>query len=198
MATTESDRKPEMSHGMQVTVIIGVVTILVNVAFFFLSKAYFDDKSAALNPINTSADHVTGVRLAFAMFSVITALAAAAATFQPRLVAHTLSTLLGITTLIGAFGAITANFHPVLPAALFVFGGGLLALTYFSTQRVRGAWAFLVALCGTGTLVTLFGATKIRNALGFGLYHAMIVPGLFAVATVALGLVAADYDDLRS
>lgn len=198
MAMTESERKPEMSHGMQVTAIIGVVTILANVAFYFLSQHYFDDKSAALNPINTSAAHVMAVRLAFGLFSAITALAAASAAFQPRIVGHALGVLLGITTLIGAAGAMTANFHPVLPAALFVFGGGLLVLTYFSTQRVRGAWAFLIALCGTGTLVTLFGATKVRNALGFGLYHAMIVPGLFAVATVALVLIARDYDDLRS
>ena len=198
MATTEADRTPDVSHGLHVSLIIAFVTVVVNVSFYFLSQRYFDDKSAALNPINTSPAHVTAVRVAFAMFSVITALAAAAATFRPRIVAHALGALLGLTALVGAVGAATANFHPVLPAAMFVFGGGLLALTYFSSQRVRGAWAFLVALCGTGALVTLFGATKVRTALGFGLYHAMIVPGLFAVATVALVLIARDYDDLRS
>ena len=196
MATTEA--KPQMSHGAQVTAIIAVVTVIVNVAFFFLSQRYFDDKSAALNPINTTPDHIMSVRIAFAIFTVITAMAAAAAAFRPRMVGHVLGALLGIVALVGAFGSMTVHFHPVLPAAMFVFGGGLLALTYFSQQRVRGAWAFLIALCGTGALVTLFGATKIRNALGFGLYHAMIVPGLFAVATVALGLIARDYDDLRS
>jgi hypothetical protein len=41
----------------------------------------------------------------------------------------------------------------------------------------------------------LFGSTKVRGALGIGLWYAMIFPGLLAVATAALLLVRRDYRD---
>ena len=45
----------------------------------------------------------------------------------------------------------------------------------------------------TRTPVTLFGATKIRNATDVSLYYALILPGVLAVATVMLIALGDDY-----
>jgi hypothetical protein len=41
--------------------------------------------------------------------------------------------------------------------------------------------------------VTFFGAPKIRHVLDIGLWHALIIPALMIVATIALGMVRDEY-----
>jgi hypothetical protein len=67
-------------------------------------------------------------------------------------------------------------------------------LVWRSADGSRAAWAYLVALCGVMGLVLFFGAPKVRNLLGVGLWTAMILPGLLTVATTALVMVRGDYD----
>jgi hypothetical protein len=72
----------------------------------------------------------------------------------------------------------------------------MLVLAHFSYhRRSRAAWAFLVAICGVLAVVDFFGAPKIRHALDVSLWTTMIIPGLYAIATVTLMQLREDYSD---
>lgn len=181
----------DLAQARQVSIMIAVAAVGLNAAFYFLSKMYFDDRAATtiVNP-----ETIGATRKAFAIMTGTVGLAAIIAQFAPRIVTHALAGLIGVTALVGAAGAASKDFHPVLPIALGVLGGLILVLLYFSiATRSRPAWAFLVATCAVGALVTLFGATKIRNATDVSLYHALILPGILAVVTVMLIAQADDY-----
>jgi hypothetical protein len=93
----------------------------------------------------------------------------------------------------------------VVGVTLLVSGVLMPVLAFYSYRQSRPAWAFLIALCGVFAVVEFFGAPKIRDAMGTGvwtwvirlgapnvhearggLWIAMILPGLSAVATAAL------------
>jgi len=59
-------------------------------------------------------------------------------------------------------------------------------LAWHSYQRQRAPWAFLVAICAVFAVTDLFGAPRIGQTLSIGLWSTMIIPGLYAVAAVAL------------
>jgi hypothetical protein len=81
----------------------------------------------------------------------------------------------------------------VLPAALLVLGVLYPVLVWRSLEHSRGAWAFLISMCGVLAIVLLFGAPKVRGVLDIGLWTALIMPGLLAVATVGLAMLRVDY-----
>jgi len=82
----------------------------------------------------------------------------------------------------------------VLPIALGVLGALILVLVFLSfVSHSRAAWSFLISACAVGALVTLFGATKVRNAVDLNLYYALILPGILVVTTVMLIALADDY-----
>ncbi|MFN0253373.1 MAG: hypothetical protein ACKV2T_41265 [Kofleriaceae bacterium] len=199
----------DLRQAKQVAVIIAVSVALLNVAFYFLSQMYFDDRAAtqALTPgerfgvensvtlrAQFDAAALKGSRFAFAIMSSIIGLAAVVAQFAPRYTSHLLAGLVGVLALLGAIVTRQKDFHVVLPVALGVTGVAMIGLVYLSlASKSRAAWAFLTATCAVGALVMLFGATKVRNALDVSLYYTLIVPGILVVATVMLVAISDDY-----
>jgi fucose 4-O-acetylase-like acetyltransferase len=199
----------DLRQAKQVAVIIAVSVALLNVAFYFLSQMYYDDRltAQALIPADrfsaegaVSVRHgfdmaaLKGSRFAFAILTSIVGLTAIAAQFAPRYVSHSLAVLVGLIALVGSVITFRKDFHVVLPVALGVAGVALIELAYLSLRaKSRASWAFLTAFCAVGALVMLFGATKVRNALDVSLYYTLIVPGILVVATVMLITISDDY-----
>lgn len=181
----------DIVQAKQITIIVAIATVGLNVAFYFLSKMYFEDRAATYGMAPPKVIEAT--RMAFGVMSASVAVATIFAQFAPRLFPHVLAGLVGLTALVGAAAAGAKSFHPVLPIALGVLGALLLVLVYFSVNKSRSAWSFLISTCAVGALVTLFGATKIRNATDVSLYYALILPGVLVVATVMLINLADDY-----
>ncbi|MBX3159232.1 MAG: hypothetical protein KF773_24905 [Deltaproteobacteria bacterium] len=200
-----TDAKPEAKKAapkqatttQQVAMLVGAFVALANVAFYFLSDLYFADKATDLLKANRyDAGAMANVRIAFAAFTVAVGGASVLASYRAKLVGHGLAAAAGVASLAAAFGALGRDMPLVLPVTLLVLGGTLPALAYYSMQkRARSAWSFLIAICGVFGLVLLFGAPKVRGLLGMSLWTALIIPGLLAVATVALSLVRNDYQE---
>lgn len=178
-------------QAMQIAGVIVTATLILNLGFYFLSNLYFEDRAAMHGAVSDA--HLNGVRIAFAVFSGLVALAAVAAVRSPRAIGHGLAGGMGLLSIAGAAGAISQDQHVVLPTALLVIGVLLPLLVWQSLERARGAWAFLISMCITLAAITLFGATKIRAAVDIGLWHALIIPGLLVVAAFALTMVRDDY-----
>ncbi|MBA3456312.1 MAG: hypothetical protein H0T42_24640 [Deltaproteobacteria bacterium] len=177
----------------QIAIIIAVVTVVLNAAFIFLSGAYFADRAAIHGPVSDA--EISSVRIAFAAFSGLTALAACAAVFRPRIVGHALALLMSIAAFIGAAAGYNKGLHIVLPVALGLVGVMLDLLVWKSLEKSRAGWSFLAGMLGVLAVVMLFGSTKVRNITGIGLWYAMIIPGLLAVATAALAMIRKQYRD---
>lgn len=177
----------------QVMGIITGATVVLNIAFYFLSQRYFDDRVAMYGAV--TPEHMTSVRAAFATFTGATMFGALAATWSPRVVGHGLAGLAGLVALVAGVSAFRSGLHPVLGITLLTVGGVLPFLVRSSLLGSRASWSFLAATCSVLALVTLFGATKIRVAVGLSLWHSMIIPGLFLVATAALAMIRTSYRD---
>lgn len=179
---------------IQIAALIGGFCILLNVAFWFLSSIYFDDKRS--NPLiqQTFDDaHITNVRLAFAVFTGLVSAMSIVVSVWPKWVAHALAASAGIIALVASLLAFKKGMPFVLPMSLFVMGALLPLLAWRSLLKSRAAWSFLIATCAVLALVLLFGAPKVRGQLGIGLWTALILPGLLGVATVGLAMIRGDY-----
>ncbi len=182
----------DFGQAKQISIIIAICTVALNVAFYFLSQMYYDDRTATYGMASPAT--IKATRMAFAVMSGTVGLTAIITQFSPRLLAHGLAGLVGITAFIGAVATAAKDFHPVLPVTLGLLGGLILVMIYFSlTSKSRAAWSFLTATCAVGALVTLFGATKIRNATDISLYYTLILPGILVVASVMLVALSDDY-----
>jgi hypothetical protein len=177
----------------QIAGIIGVAVLLTNVAFYFLSGMYFGDRAAIYGGV--TPEHVSGVRMAFGVFTGSVGVAAILASWQPMLIGHFIAAVAGIGALLAGVLAMASAVTPVLPAALIVSSLVIGLLVWKSLDRSRAAWAFLVGMTAMLAAVLLFGSTKIRGALDIGLWTALIIPGMLAVATVALAMVRSEYRD---
>ncbi len=177
----------------QVAAIIGIAVVLTNAAFYFLSGMYFSDRAAIYGGV--TPEHVNSVRIAFGVFTGSVGLAAILAAWQPMFVAHTIAAVTGLAALFAGIAAFSRDMTSVLPVSLVVSSFVLGILTWKSLDRSRPAWAFLVGMTSILSAVLLFGATKVRGVLDVGLWTALIIPGLLAVATVALTLVRDEYRD---
>jgi hypothetical protein len=184
---THTDAK----QAMQIAGLVATACVITNIAFYFLSGLYFEDRAAQFG-IATS-DHILAVRGAFAVFTGSIGLASIVAALAPRSIGHAIAGSAGGMSLFGAIGAFSRGMTPVLGAALVVVGILFPLLTWKSLARARGAWSVLIALCSVYGVVLLFGAPKVRGILGIGLWTALIIPGMLAVATVALAMVRSDY-----
>jgi hypothetical protein len=174
-----------------VAAFVGIGAVVVCVAFYFLSQVYYDDLLKEGHPV--SAQHIQDVRISFTVFVGCLAAGSILASLAPRTVGHALSAIAGIGAIAGGIATGRADINLVLPIALFITGGLFLLLTWQSLERSRPAWAFLIALCSVFGVIMLFGSTKVRNHTGFGLYYALIIPGMLEVATVALALLRREY-----
>lgn len=131
--------------------------------------------------------------LPFLAMTTVVAAAAIGAVFSPRWVAHGLAIVLGAASLAASIAAFMKGLTPVLPCTLAITGGLLGALGFQSLRDRRAAWSFLIAMTGVLFVVTFFGAPKVRATLGVGIWTALWFPGLFAVATIGLGVLHERY-----
>lgn len=183
----------EKSEGtpIQVAGLVVTAAVITNIAFYFLSDLYFEDRSAMYGAVT---DHdINRVRLHFGIFTGTISAGAIIAAVQPRLLGHALAAAFGIGAIVAGVAAISRNMHPVLPAALIAAGIMLDILVWRSFERSRVAWAFLIGMTATLAAVLLFGSTKVRSVFDVGLWTALIIPGLLTVTTVALAMVRDDY-----
>jgi len=178
---------------MQIAGIVVVAAVITNIAFYFLSGMYFEDRSAIYGGV--TPEHISSVRGAFGVFTGSVAIASVIASLAPRLTGHAIAAAASIAALIAGVAAVSKGITFELPAALIVSGIVLAVLVMKSLQRARGAWAFLIGMTSVFAAVLLFGSTKIRGALDIGLWTALIIPGLLAVATVSLAMVRDEYRD---
>jgi hypothetical protein len=190
--SNSAQRKPgEANPIVQLATVIAIAAVLMNVAFYFLSDAYFTDRVKRLG--DPELARLSGARIDFAIFTLVIGAATIKAVISPRLLAHGIPALTGLASLAAGIAAFASDLSLVLPFTLLVVAGVFELLVRQSLRRSRVAWACLSALCIVYCVVTLFGAPKIRSLLGVGMWIAMIVPGLLAVATAALRMVREDY-----
>lgn len=174
-----------------VAAFVGAAAIVLCVAFYFLSQAYYDDRAKDGHLV--TEDHIASVRIAFTSFISVVGIAAILASLSPRIVGHALSAIAGLGAIAGGVAAASTDINIVLPISLFLGGVLFVVLTWKSLERSRPAWAFLIAMCSVFGVIMLFASTKLRNHTGVGIYYALIVPGMLQVATVALALLRREY-----
>ena len=109
--------------------------------------------------------------------------------------AHIITGVLGILSLIATVYAQRADITPTLVVALAVAGILLPILTWFSLQKSRIAWSFLISLSGVLCVMTLFGAPKVRSLVGISLGTALFLPALFVVALFGLSVAVHRYKE---
>lgn len=170
--------------------------IVLNVVFYVLSGFYFGSHRQIVAGVGSvpsySPEQMTHIRMTFAAFLGIVAAAGSFAGTQPRLAGHLLALLLGAIHL-AAGGAAFWHGLRVLGITLLVAGLLMPVLAWYSYRRSRPAWAFLIAICGVFAVAEFFGVSKVRDALDVGLWIAMILPGLNAVAVAALVAIRGEY-----
>jgi hypothetical protein len=100
--------------------------------------------------------------------------------------------------ILAALGGMRSDPLPTpLIIALVVGGAAEVVLCWRTIQRSRIAWSFAVALSGTVTLATLFGAPKIRDAMSVPITIA-VLPSLIALLATVLMAMAAEEISARS
>ena len=191
MSEPKSEATPIQIAGLVVT---GLV--IANVAFYFLSTLYFEDRSAMYGMVSDS--HIQRVRINFGLFTGSIAAGSILASLRPLYVGHVLAGLFALAGIVGGVAALAKELTPVLPASLMVGGVVMSVLVWKSLMKSRAAWAFLIGMTSSLSAVMLFGSTKLRGALDVQLYIALIIPGLLAVATVALAMVRDDYKEAQA
>jgi hypothetical protein len=180
-----------MTQVVRVAILVAIALVGLNGAFIFLSDWYYDGKPLGPTDLVDRVDHV---RIAFAIFTGAVGVAIIAASSSPRIIGHVIAVVLGLASISAAFAAYGRGITPVLPTTLLLIGVLLPMLAFFSfQQRSRAAWSFLTSLCGVYGTVLLFGAPKVRGLLDIGLWTALIIPGLLAVATGALAMLRPNY-----
>jgi hypothetical protein len=171
-------------QAMRMAIGLSTTLLIANAAFFFLSGLWFDDHKDA---------DLTLIRLAFGALTFLVCAASFGAALAPRAIGHLIGLITGLTAFVGGIAALAQGMPYVMGVTLLVLGVVAPVLAYYSFQRSRAAWAVLIAILAVFTLVTFFGAPKVRGVLHIGLWSALIAPGLMLVAVIALSMVRAEY-----
>jgi hypothetical protein len=179
----------------QIAGFIGVIVVALNVVFYVLSSSYYAHSALSMDGTLglDAANVIRNTRIAFAVFTALVGGAGVLAAVSPRAVGHGLGALFGLAALLAGIAAIVRGMPGALSGAMLVLGALLPVLVVRSLAANRAAWSFLTVICGVLGLCLLFGAPKIRTLFGIGLWSAMIIPGLLAVATIALSMMRGDY-----
>lgn len=197
VAPASAVKKPAHASLLQIASFVAIFVVVANVMFYLLSWMYFDDKakSAAVlfDPVDSGREMT--VRVQFAIFSIVVGFVTFLAAVSPRYTAHGIAAVVGVGTLISAGAAYMKDMPLVLPITLLALGVFLPLLAWKSLARVRGAWAFLLAICMVYATCLFFGAPKVRALLHVDLWTALIIPGILVVASISLNLIADDYKD---
>jgi hypothetical protein len=166
--------------------VIAATALGFNAMFWVLAGLYQKDD------VKTAIE-LGSVRLAFAILTALVAVMAYVAGFAPRLVGHGIGFVAGIASLVAGFATFGTTIPGVVAATLIITGFVLPALTWRSLQHSRSAWSFLIAILAVLATVTFFGAPKMRNVLGIGLWYALIIPAVEVVGVIALSMVRREY-----
>jgi hypothetical protein len=112
----------------------------------------------------------------------------------PLLIGLILNVMIGVALF--GYGLVTYFQDAALPysTALVITGFLAVVLAWYTNQRSRVAWSFLLSLDGTGTLVFLFGASEVRDGFEVTLALGMMPAVLFGIA----GALVATSQDFRS
>ena len=189
-----SSTKPSTTkQAVQVLSVVAGFGLVLNLMFYFLSQSYFDDRARRFGPDELLA--IDSARAAFATMTGAVVVAASVAALAPRLVGHALAAAAGLAALAAAFPALSRGYPGVVGVTLIVVGVIIPLVVWRSFVRSRAAWSFLIALCATLGVITLFAAPKLRALFDVSLWTSMIVPGLFGVATVALSMLGEQYKE---
>jgi hypothetical protein len=184
-------RKPgEANPIVQLATLVGIIVLVLNAGFYFVSDVYFDDRVKRFGAQELA--RLSGARVDFAIFTVAVGAAAILAALRPRHVAHAFAAFAGAASFLAAPFAL--DISVVLATTLLIVAGAFEVLIWYSTRRrSRAAWATLAAMCAVYAVMLLFGAPKVRGLLDVGMWIAMIAPGLLAVATAAFMMIRDDY-----
>lgn len=176
--------KSTQKQHMQTAGVIAVTLVILNIAFFLLSRLYYEDSMAG---------DLENVRRAFGTTSILIGMLTYVATLAPRLIGHGIAVVLGIISLVSAVMAYTHDLPSVMVATLLIIGGLLPLLAWRSWLHSRAAWSFLIAVLAVFGGVDFFGAPKIRSLIGISLWDAMIIPGMQVIAVIALSMLRSEY-----
>jgi len=184
-------RKPgEADPIVQLAILVGIIALSLNVGFYFLSDAYFDDRVKRLGAQELT--RLSGARIDFAIFTIVIGAGVIAAALRPRQVAFGVAVIAGIASLIAV--PFAAGIGLVLATMLLLVAATFEILVWLSAKRrSRAAWAYLSSLCVVYGVVLFFGAPKVRGLVGVGLWIALIAPGLLWVAAGALRRIRDDF-----
>lgn len=196
MTTAREPSAREDAPRLALFCVVGLV--LANAAFYFLSGNYFASHHQIVSGARVatySAEQESHIRIVFGAISTAIAAATFASGVSRHVFRHVLAALLGLCNLVAGGAALWHGLSGALTATLLISGVLMPVLAWFSYHGVRGAWTFLVTMCGVFAVATLFGAPKIRAGLDVGLWTTMVLPGMFAVACVSLAMLHRDYVD---
>jgi hypothetical protein len=199
-AMSDARSSTASSSTVNKVILCAITLVAANLAFYFASDSYFASHRQIVNGVSLpvyDAAKSMHVRMTFVLYSGVVTAAALAAAMWPRAVGHIIPVLLGGIHLVGGVATFFYETPTALGATLVITGVLMPVLAWLSFRRTgpaaRPAWSFLVALCCTFAVVGFFGAPKLRAALDIGLWTAMILPGLNAVAAFALISLRAEY-----
>ena len=176
---------------IQLTGLFAGGALILNALFFFLSRAYFDDRAKRFGP--AELEGIDWTRLQFLIFTLVILGLAVATIFAPRAIAFVIAGIVSIAGFLAAYGAVSRSLPGVLAVCGILVGGAVPMLAWGAHQKSRAAWSALTSTLGVLAVVMLFGAARVRGLLGGGLWLAMIVPGVLAVGTAALVRIRRDY-----
>jgi hypothetical protein len=182
-------------QAIQVSILVAICCVLLNVTFYFVADLYYADRARKLG-LGVLAD-LPSARRAFVWFTLVVGGASVAAAFLPRITGFVIAGLASLASFVGAWGAWKTDVPGVLAVSLVLLGLVIPLLIWRALAGSRAAWAFSISLLAVSALVMLFGAPKVRSLTDIGLWYTMIVPGLLAVGTAALAMLRDDYKDER-
>ncbi|MGN6104937.1 MAG: hypothetical protein ACTHU0_07530 [Kofleriaceae bacterium] len=186
-----SASKAQRSGPNQMVGLLLTIGAIANVAFYFLSEMYFQDRASRFGPDALAS--LGSARVAFGVLSLVLVFGAVGVAAAPRALGHALAGATAATSVIAAIFALTSGMPIVFGVTLLVLGVVMAPMVWHSLAGSRAAWASLIAICGVLAVVLVFGAPKVRNLFGIGLWSAMILPGVLGTAAAALGALGERY-----
>lgn len=199
-STAEANESKDSGSAGRLAIICVVAFAIVNLAFYLMSTSYFRGQTEMVPGVGSvpryAAAQMLAVRGAFALTTGVLALASFAVGRAPRVFGHAIAALLGAIHVVAGIAALAGGVTVAFGVAVLAAGGITLVLVRASLNHSRAAWAFLVAITAVFAVAEVFGAPKIRGALGVGLWTTMLLPGLNFVAAVALAQIRNQYDDV--
>ena len=183
----------------RIAILCAVAFLAANVVFYFLSDSYFDSHRQIIpgkGSVPTfSPEAMTSVRIAFAGFAGVVALAAFFAGIRARLTAHLLMPVLGALTLTASVASFAHTEMTMVLGTTLGIAGILMPVLAWQSYRhhARPAWAFLIVINGVFAFAELFGVPKVARWLDVSLWITFIVPGLHVVAAFALVSLRREY-----